>query len=137
VVDNVKDLSQQDLDFLLDAKANTIGALLLHLAATETYYQMNTFGGMKWDSWGDEVKKKWDIPTNLGEPARKAIKGNNLDYYLDALHQAREKSLAEFRKRDDTWLATLVTDGDFPANNYANGFTSLNMNPTTTARSNF
>jgi hypothetical protein len=33
VVHNVQGLSQQDLDFLLDAKANTIGALLLHLAA--------------------------------------------------------------------------------------------------------
>ena len=113
VVNNVKGLSQQDLDFLLDAKANTIGALLLHLAATETYYQMNTFGGMKWGSWPDDVKKKWDIPMNLGEPARKAIKGNSLDYYLNALHQAREKSLAEFRKRDDKWLATLITEGDF------------------------
>jgi Protein of unknown function (DUF664) len=122
VVHNVKGFSQQDLDFLLDAKANTIGALLLHLAATETYYQMNTFGGMKWDTWPDEVKKKWDIPMNLGEPARKAIRGNSLDYYLDALHEAREKSLAEFRKRDDKWLATLVTDGDFSANNYAKWF---------------
>ena len=116
VLHNVKGLSQQDLDFLLDAKANTIGAMLLHLAATETYYQLNTFGGMKWDSWSEEVKKKWDIPMNLGEPARKAIKGNGLDYYLDALYQAREKSLAEFRKRDDKWLATLVTEEDFSAN---------------------
>jgi uncharacterized damage-inducible protein DinB len=122
VVKNVNGLSQQDLDFLLDANANTIGALLLHLAATETYYQMNTFDGMKWDSWPEEVKKKWDIPMNLGEPARKAIKGNSLDYYLDALHQAREKSLTEFRKCDDKWLATLVTQGDFSANNYAKWF---------------
>jgi uncharacterized damage-inducible protein DinB len=122
VIDNVKGLSQQDLDFLLDAKANTIGALLLHLAASETYYQMNTFGEMKWGSWSDEVKKKWDIPMNLGEPARKTIKGNSLDYYLDALHQTREKSLAEFRKRDDKWLATVVRNGDFSANNYAKWF---------------
>jgi hypothetical protein len=50
VLHNVKAMSQQDLDFLLDGKANTIGALLLHLAATETYYGLNTFGGMKWDS---------------------------------------------------------------------------------------
>lgn len=122
VLANVKGLSQADLDFLLDAKANTIGAMLLHLAATETYYQMNTFDGMKWDSWSAEVKKKWDIPMNLGEPARKAIKGNSLDFYLDALHQAREKSLAEFRKRDDKWLATVVTEEDFSANNYAKWF---------------
>lgn len=122
VVRNVQGLSQPQLDFLLDEKANTIGALLLHLAATETYYQLNSFEGMKWGSWPDEVKKKWDIPMNLGESARKAIKGNSLDYYFDALHQAREKSVAEFRKRDDKWLATLVTDGEFSANNYAKWF---------------
>jgi uncharacterized damage-inducible protein DinB len=119
---NVKGMSQQDLDFLLDAKANTIGALLLHLAATETYYGMNTFGGMKWDSWSEDIKKKWDIPMNLGEPARKAIKGNSLDYYLNILHETREKNLAEFRKRDDKWLAVVETDGDSKVNNYAKWF---------------
>ena len=37
VLNNTKGMSMADLDFLLDAKANSIGALLLHLAATETY----------------------------------------------------------------------------------------------------
>jgi uncharacterized protein DUF664 len=122
VITNVKGLSQADLDFLLDGKANTIGAMLLHLAATETYYQMSTFGGMKWGTWPEEVKKKWDIPMNLGEPARKSIKGNSLDFYLNALHEAREKSLAEFKKRDDKWLLTVVKEEDFTANNYAKWF---------------
>jgi Protein of unknown function (DUF664)/TAT (twin-arginine translocation) pathway signal sequence len=120
VLHNVKGMSQADLDYLLDAKANTIGALLLHLAATESYYGMNTFGSVKWGSWPDDVKKKWDIPMNLGEPARKAIKGNSLDYYLNILHESREKNLAEFRKRDDKWL-TLV-DTEFGANNYGKWF---------------
>lgn len=120
VLNNVKGLSQSDLDFLLDGKANTIGALLLHLAATETYYGMNTFGNTKWGSWPEDVKKKWDVPMNLSEPARKAIKGNSLDYYLNALHESREKNLAEFRKRDDQWLATL--DTEFGANNYGKWF---------------
>jgi hypothetical protein len=120
VLHNVKGMSPQDLDFLLDAKANTIGALLLHLAATETYYQLNSFDGIKWDAWPDAVKQKWDIPMNLGEPARKAIKGNSLDYYLNLLNQAREKTLAELRKRDDKWLASL--DKDFGWNNYAKWF---------------
>jgi hypothetical protein len=122
VLANVKGMSQQDLDFLLDAKANTIGALLLHLAATETYYGMNTFGDVKWDSWSEDIKKKWDIPMNLDEPARKAIKGNSLDYYLSILHETREKNLAEFRKRDDKWLAIVETHGDFKINNYAKWF---------------
>jgi len=117
---NVKDLSTADLDFLIDTKANTIGALLLHLAATETYYGMNSFGGIKWGGWSDEVKKKWDIPMNLDEPARKAIKGNSLDYYMNALHESREKNLAEFRKRDDKWLT--VVDSDMGMNNYAKWF---------------
>jgi len=120
VLHNVKGMSQQDLDFLLDAKANTIGALLLHLAATETYYGMNTFSGAKWESWSDDVKKKWDVPMNLGEPARKAIKGNSLDYYLSALHESREKNLAEFKKRDHKWL--MEVDKEFGANNYGKWF---------------
>jgi hypothetical protein len=120
VLHNVKGMSQADLDFLLDAKANTIGALLLHLAATETYYGMNTFDGVKWGSWSDDIKKKWDIPMNLGEPARKAIKGNSLDYYVNILHESREKNLAAFRKVDDKWLA--AADKDFGWNNYAKWF---------------
>ena len=49
---------------------------------------------------------------NLGEPARKAIKGHSLDFYLNALHESREKNLAEFRKRDDKWL--LAVDERWP-----------------------
>jgi hypothetical protein len=123
VLHSVKGMSQQDLDFLIDAKANTIGALLLHLVATETYYQLNSFDGIKWDTWPDAVKQKWDIPMNLNEPARKAIKGNGLDYYLNLLSQTREKTLAEFRKRDDKWLAIVDKDfGESAFNNYAKWF---------------
>ena len=120
VENNVKGMSQQDLDFLIDARANTIGALLLHLAATETYYGLNTFGGVKWGSWSDDIKKKWDIPMNLNEPARVTIKGNSLDYYLGILHESREKNLAEFRKRDDKWLTEV--DSEMRMNNYAKWF---------------
>ena len=101
---SVKGLNQADLDYLFDAKANTIGALLMHLAATETYYSMNTFENKHWDSWSEDIKKKWDPAMNLGDAGRKAIKGHDLNYYLDTLNQTREHSLAEFKKRDDAWL---------------------------------
>jgi hypothetical protein len=55
------------------------------LAATETYYQFNTFDGMKWDSWSDAVKQKWDAAMNLGAAGRSTIKGHDLDFYLTAL----------------------------------------------------
>jgi hypothetical protein len=119
----VKGLSQKDLDYLFDVNANTIGALLLHLAATETYYQMNTFDGMKWGTWPDAVKKQWDPAMNLGKLGRDTIKGHELSLYLDALKQAREKSLAEFRKRDDAWLMTVDQSWPWgPTNNYCKWF---------------
>jgi Protein of unknown function (DUF664) len=71
VVGPVKGMTKQDLDYLFDANANSIGALLRHLAATETYYQMNTFQGIKWDSWPEAVKQKWDPAMNLGDAGRK------------------------------------------------------------------
>jgi hypothetical protein len=120
VLSAVKGLSVADLDFLLDSKANTVGALLNHLAATEAFYQANSFDGYSWDKMPDAVKQKWEMPMNLGEPARKSIKGNSLNYYLDLLTKGREKTLAEFKKRDDKWLMTV--DPEFGGNNFGKWF---------------
>ena len=117
------DISQTNLDYLFDANANSIGALLLHLAATETYYQMNTFDGMTWDSWPDAVKQKWDAAMDLGDAGRKTIKGHDLSFYLGTLQEVREKSLAEFKKRDDAWLMAVDEKwGWGPTNNYCKWF---------------
>lgn len=123
VLTATKGLTQADLDVLFDQNANTIGALMLHLAATETYYQMHTFDGMKWDSWPDAVKQKWYPAMNLGDAGRKTIKGHDREYYVNILHEVRDKTLAEFRKRDDAWL--LAVDKDWyrgPTNNYCKWF---------------
>ena len=118
-----KGLSQKDLDFLLDEKANTIGALLLHLAAVEAFFQTNTFAGVSADKVPDSFQTKWGVPMELGEPARKTIKGNGLDYYLDVLGKTRESTLAEFRKRDDDWLLAVDKSwGWGPTNNYCKWF---------------
>jgi len=105
---SVRGLKQEQLDFLLDGKANRIGALLLHLAATEKLYQLNTFDQVGLSHLEKEPAfKDWGVPMELGEPARQAIKGHDLNYYLNILSEVREKSLAEFRKRDDAWLLTV------------------------------
>jgi uncharacterized damage-inducible protein DinB len=120
VLQSVKGMSVADLDWLIDAKANTIGALLNHLAATDAFYHANVFGGFSWEKMPDDVKKKWDVAMNLGESARQAIKGNSLDYYLGLLNSTRESTLAEFKKKDDKWLAVLDTGAG--ANNFAKWF---------------
>jgi hypothetical protein len=123
VLRSVKNMSQQNLDFLFDAKANTIGALLVHLAAIESFFQMNTFEGKPGDKLPEAFKETWGMPMELGEPARKSIKGNNLDYYLNVLNVTREKTLAEFRKRDDAWLMAVDKTWPWgPTNNYCKWF---------------
>ena len=120
VLQSVKGMSVADLDWLIDGRANSIGALLNHLAATDAFYHANVFGGFSWERMPDEVKKKWDVPMNLGEPARKAIKGHSLEYYLELLKTTREATLAELKKKDDKWLAAM--DADAGANNFAKWF---------------
>ena len=112
VLSATKGLTQSDLDYLFDANANSVGALMLHLAATEAYYQKNTFDGMKWGTWSDDLKKKWDAAMDLGDAGRKTIKGHDREYYVNILHEVRERTLAEFRKRDDAWL--LAVDQTWP-----------------------
>ena len=118
----VKDIKPDELDFLMDPKANTIGAMLSHLAATETIYQDLTF--YKLQDFSDANKKRWNVAMELGDEGRKQIKGNNLDYYLSALQEVREKSLTEFKKRDDKWLAEVDPHffGNEPTNNYCKWF---------------
>jgi hypothetical protein len=118
-----KKLTQSDLDLLFDKDANTIGALMLHLAATETYYQLNTFDGVKWDSWSEDIKKKWEPAMNLGDAGRATIKGHDRDYYVNILHEVREKTLAEFRKKDDAWFVAADKSWFWgPTNNFCKWF---------------
>jgi hypothetical protein len=123
IMNSVKGLSQAQLDYLLDDKANSIGALLFHLAATDAFYHIHTFQGVKWGSWDDSDKKKWGVAMSLGDAARKEIKGNNLVFYINLLQDSREKTFAEFRKRDDNWLMTVDQGWAWgPTNNYCKWF---------------
>ena len=119
VLRSVQGLTVAQLDYLHDAKANSIGALLLHLAAIERLYQINTFEGKKWGDVDREIEKEWGPPARLGKEARKSIKGHELAYYLDKLKEVRERTLAELQKRDDAWLMQVDADA---TNNYCKWF---------------
>ena len=120
----VRGLSTKELDYLHDDKSNSIGAMLLHLAATERFYQVNTFEGRRWGDWDPKDRETYAVAMELGERARKEIKGNSLDFYLEKLSSVREHTLSEFAKRDDDWL--METDDNFwsngPTNNYCKWF---------------
>jgi len=115
----VQGLTVAQLDHLHDPKANSIGALLLHLAAIERVYQIHTFEGKKWEAPDAATEKLWGPAGDLGQEARKIIKGHALPYYLDKLKQVREHTLTELRKRDDAWLMQADSDS---TNNYCKWF---------------
>jgi hypothetical protein len=119
----VEGMSVNELDFLLDENSNSIGAMLFHLAATERFYQIHTFEGKEWGDFSREDLDRFDVAMNLGDEARKTIKGNNLEYYLDIMTEVRENTIKEFKKRDDNWLMKVDEEWPWgPTNNYCKWF---------------
>ena len=57
----------------------------------------------------------------LGDDGRHDIKGKELKFYIDLITEVREKTLAELKKKDDTWL--LAVDAKF-----GDGKTPFNTN---------
>lgn len=112
-------LTVEQLDYLHDKDSNTIGGLMMHLAATEVVYQDMTFHNLK--EFTAANKAKWGVAMELGEPAQQQIKGNPLSYYKEAIDQVRAATKAEMKKRDDAWLLTGETK-EWDWNNYCKWF---------------
>lgn len=124
VLRSVKDLSQKKLDFLLDEESNSIGAILMHLAATERYYQINLFSGVpESDLSFDVADNEWEAASNLGNAGMKVFKERPLTYYLDKLEKVRQYSLNNLKNREDTWLMESINFFDNQqTNNYCKWF---------------
>lgn len=111
-------LKKEELDYLPDNASSSIGAILLHLAAKERKYQIDTF------EWNTDFKGtgiiNWTAAMNLGEEARRMIKENEIDYYFDILDDTRCDTINEFKKRQDEWLFTVHPSKFYkkPTNNY-------------------
>jgi hypothetical protein len=113
----VRNLDPKNVDHLFDENANSIGALVMHLAAAEAYYQVYTFENR---GFNEEEKEKWQDALDLGEKARKRFKGKDIYYYLEQLHEVRKKTIEELRKRNDEWLMEVKPGSD--RNTYYNWF---------------
>jgi uncharacterized damage-inducible protein DinB len=116
----VAGLAVTELDYLHDPDSNSIGTLLLHIAAAEIGYQAATFDSRELNS---EEKQVWGAALDLGDRARHEIRGRELDHYLAALEQVRAKTLAELGRRDDRWLEEETSFGSGQrVNNYFKWF---------------
>ena len=116
----VAGLGVDELDYLHDTQSNSIGTLLLHIAATEVGYQAATFEAR--DLYAAE-REQWAAAIDLGDKARAEIRGNPLEHYLETLERVRAKTLAELGRRDDQWLeAQTPLRSGHQVNNYFKWF---------------
>jgi uncharacterized damage-inducible protein DinB len=103
----VQHLTQAQLDYFPDEKSNSIGTLLKHMAALESWYQAITFENR---DLNEEERKAWRgaLP---GELILRLIHGNDISHYIDCLQQVRLKTIAEFSRRNDDWLYEVSPSG--------------------------
>ncbi len=116
----INGLTVWELDYLPDPESNSIGSLVLHIAAAEMGYQATSFDNR---DLNDEEKLEWGTALALGEKARHEINGHDLDYYLTKLEQVRTKTLKELAIRSDQWLDEQTSFGsENKINNYFKWF---------------
>jgi uncharacterized damage-inducible protein DinB len=114
-LDCVRGLTPFELDFLPCEGANSIGALLLHMAAVEKGFQIELFDGRRPN---EQEMAEWGAAYSLGEEGRKNINGNPLEFYLTKLGEVRKKTFQEFSVRNDEWLFESRLWDNQPSNHY-------------------
>lgn len=108
ITEQVKDLNQEETDFLYDDDANSIGSLIMHLVSTEAYYQIQTLEGRPWT---DEERDRLGMAGELNEKIKNILKGKPIQHYLDLWDEVRQNSLDGLKSKDDAWFASQVDDG--------------------------
>jgi uncharacterized damage-inducible protein DinB len=111
----VRNLTIAQLDHRHDARSNSIGALLMHMAAVEAWYQAETFEERDWTA---DEQARWQTAVELGPGAVEKISGNSLLHYVNTLEEVRARTLRELRARDDRWLLQRSRLGSTEANNH-------------------
>lgn len=114
-LESVKGLTVKELDYLHDEQSNSIGALLLHIASTDFFFQKLSFEGRELT---EEENNKWDAASYLGDAGRGKIKGNDLNYYVEILTEERNRIYELLKTKDDDWLEEKIPYEKLEANNH-------------------
>lgn len=108
ITEQVKDLDQSQVDFLYDANANSVGALIMHLVSTESYYQIATLEGREWTK---EELARLGVAGEINEKVKSILRGKPISYYLDLWDEVREKTLKGLKTKDDAWFSSKLEEG--------------------------
>ncbi len=108
ITEQVKDLDQSQVDFMYDENANSIGALIMHLVSTESYYQVATLKGRDWTR---DERLKFGTAGVINKDVKNMLKGMPISHYLDLWDQVRDITLKELKTKDDAWFASNIEEG--------------------------
>lgn len=108
ITEQVKDLNQSQTDFQYDDQANSIGALIMHLVSTESYYQVATLEGREWT---ETELASLGVAGELNANVNGMLKGEPIGHYLGLWEEVRQKSLALLKTKDDAWFASNIEEG--------------------------
>ncbi|AGX04777.1 MULTISPECIES: DinB family protein [Bacillaceae] len=97
----IQGLDQFRLDFLIEEASNSIGALLMHMAAIEFVHTIITF---EQRDLNEDERGKWETALELGNQAREKYRGNDLAFYLAELDEVRRNTLEKLKDADEAWL---------------------------------
>lgn len=107
ITEQVVGLNQTETDYLFDEKANSIGSLVMHLVATEAYFQVES---LEERQWTDDESAFWMIGAGLNDESKKQLQGKPIQYYVDLWDGLRLKTLAGLKTKDDAWFASNIDE---------------------------
>jgi len=108
ITEEVKDLDQSQTDFIFDKDANSIGSLIMHLVATEAYFQIETLEGRQMT---DKERERLGTGGEMNDESKKILQGKPIQHYLELWDEVREKTLAGLKTKDDAWFASSIDEG--------------------------
>ncbi len=104
---NVEDLTDEEIDYSPDMESiETIGTLLLHIAAVEWSWIFEDIDGEEMDY------EKWKHAFALREEDLPQLTKQGLQFYIDRLTEVRSEVFVRLRNLDDSNLHTLVEAGN-------------------------
>ena len=104
LLETIEKISQKQLDYTPnEAKVETIGTLLLHIAAVEWSWIFEDVDGREMDF--EEWKYAFPLRKEVNIPQ---LKGKKIVYYLDKLKKVREEVFLRLTRMKDDELDSLI-----------------------------
>ncbi|MGC4099777.1 DinB family protein [Ferruginibacter sp.] len=106
----IKNLTTQELDWQYQQGWNTIGALLLHIAAVEQYFCIRYVDNRELT---EQENTELTPALDMGIHIPSLITGKGINHYIDALLASRQKLLVAFENINFEHFATTFESKDY------------------------